>query len=156
MRSHQTLTVLVTLIVLVAPGTLPADDASTATRTFSTVRIYFLNENSLDPAPAVFRTEALGSRPVGDGGAAMKLRFETVRLFLNDKFVGNAILRHVDVKPSFNLPPGEHKFRIECEGYRTFETKLEVLQNGSAQWLVVSLERPGDIVDSKVNGAAKP
>lgn len=46
---------------------------------------------------------------------------------------------YVDGKPTFKLPSGSHEFRVECDGYRTVQTKMKVLNAGSEQWLVVTL-----------------
>lgn len=125
-------------------------DDHSETRNYGTVKLYFLNQ--FLPQPDAVQ-DAATLDPFGGGGRGMggmggmgvggmfdAWRLETCQLYLDDKFIGHVMTRHVEVKPTLNLTPGEHTFRIESEGYKTFERKLFVLENGSVQWLVIKLE----------------
>lgn len=141
--------VLLSLVIASAPGVLHAQDEAAATRQFATVKLFFVNQYL--PDQQVNAEPADGVLGGGTGAmAAARLRFEVARVFLDGKFIGHAMLRHVDVKPTLNLPPGECEIRIECDGYHDFKTKLEVLQHGSTQWLVIELEREETSSGSKV------
>lgn len=139
MRPLLCLMSLLTALAIVAPGIADAHDEATETR-FSTVKLFFVNQYLPDPAATPVPQ---GGTFFGGGMGGMppaEFRFEAARLFLNGKFIGHAMLRHVDVNPKLNLPSGEHTLRITCDGYRDYETKLEVLRNGSTQWLVIELQ----------------
>lgn len=114
---------------------LSADE--TPLRGFATVNLFFINQFLPDP---LVEAVASGGRG-GLSSRAPELQFETSRIFLNGEYVGDAMFRHIDVMPRFNLTPGKHTFRIECDGYKDFERTLTVLQNGSVQWLVVKFDR---------------
>jgi hypothetical protein len=141
---------------LIVSRPLSADEGAVSPQTFSTVRIFFLNEFFPDPIPSAGDLSSASGGGGAGGFQPANLRFEIVRFYLNEKFVGNAMLRLADVKPTFHLPPGEHLFRIECDGYRPFEVEMNVLQHGSTQWLVVMLERAAASKDTQDGHAAEP
>lgn len=122
-----------------AAQTSSVEDAASP-QSFATVNLFFVNQ--FLPEPAAEAAASAGRGTLGESGAP-ELRFETSRIFLDNEYIGDAMFRHVDVMPRFNLPPGKHTFRIECDGYKDFERTLTVLQNGSNQWLVVRFERAG-------------
>ncbi len=143
-------------LALVATQNTAADDGHSPPKRFSTVTLFFMNQ--WFPVPPVEPQErsAAESSAARQGAAnVMPMPFETVRLFLNDKFIGNAALQQVEVMPTLNLAPGDHKFRIECDGYQDYTQTLTVLENGSVQFLVVKLERRKPAVKAIAAPAAK-
>lgn len=119
-----------------------AEDERPSSAGFSTVKLFFLNQLLPDVGFGDYDSRGNVVRQGGMGGLApTPTQFEVAKLYLNEKFIGDAMIRHVDVKPQLNLPPGEHKIRIESNGYDNYERTLTVLQNGSVQWLVIKLDR---------------
>ena len=132
--------ILKVLVVATATGNpLHAHEPIVPVIEHATVKLFFINQWMPETSPEVAKPIATTGGMGGMG--SMQMRFETASIYLNNKFVGHTIFRHVDVSPKFNLPAGDYKFRIECDGYEKFEKELTVLQNGSLQWLVVKLER---------------
>lgn len=105
----------------------------------STVKLFFVNVTPPE-------SDALdGKKEIAHAGGLV-LPASAVRpasIHIDDEFVGHAMFGHVDVEPTFRLPSGVHKFRVECEGYETFSSAMKVLGAGSEQWLVVRM-RPGE------------
>lgn len=133
MRLFRSFALILLLTVFGLPHALAADsNAPDTQRNYSTVKLFFTH---------LYTNHGPGLGGGGGGAMGGGIRFETVRLYLNDKFIGNTVLGPFDANPTLNLNPGEHRFRVECDGYRNFETKIEVLQNGSTQWLVVKLDK---------------
>jgi len=118
-----------------------AADEPNSESSFATVNLFFVNQFILESTAEQGDQPGEGGGGFGGMGGVMQFHFETARLFLNDRFVGDTLFRHVDARPKFNLPAGEYKFRVECDGYTNYERTLTVLANGSVQWLVVKLER---------------
>jgi len=93
------------------------------------------------------RRDGMGGGGMGGGGmgggpmTGPPRQYRVVRVYINDAFVTNWIPDLHDVNPVFNLPPGYSQFRIECDGYKTFESKINVLGNGSTQWIVINSEQ---------------
>lgn len=122
------------LAVLLAAFTLlAADERADPATDFATVKLFFVDPLLLDEGK-------------GFGEIPSELHFQDVDLYLNDKFVGNAMIRNRSVMPALNLAPGDYQLRIESEGYQRVEETLTVLRHGSTQWLVVRLKplEPGD------------
>ncbi len=131
-RNHA-MAALITLFML--GNAQAADDLTQViSEEIGTVNLYIIN--TYMPVPAA---------PMGMGGGGMgggfEPRFDVMRLYVDDKFVGNSLMRHIDIRPELKLPYGEHAIRIECDGFKPLETKIHVLGNGSTQWLVVKLDR---------------
>ena len=121
-----------------------AEEKQPSSEGFSTVKLFFLNQLLPDAAFGDYDTSGNIVRQggaMGGGLAPSPMQFEVARLYLNEKFISDAIIRHVDVKPQLNLLPGDHKIRIESDGYEKYERAFTVLQNGSVQWLVIKLDR---------------
>jgi len=64
---------------------------------------------------------------------------EVARLFVDDIYVGDAILNLHDFVPSFRFPKSTVKIRIEMSDDRRFEKKMTFLGHGSTQILYVDL-----------------
>jgi hypothetical protein len=139
-------TILASVLIAAINTAMPlsADEPSNPTTNYATVKLFFINQWMPEPARDDERQVTTSGGMGGMG--AMQMRFETASIYLNDKFVGHTIFRHVDFSPKFNLPAGDYKFRIECDGYEKIEKSLTVLENGSQQWLVVKLERQNPAV----------
>jgi hypothetical protein len=50
--------------------------------------------------------------------------------------VGNAVLQQPHLQPTFNIASGKHNIRVVVPGFEPFVTDLEVLGNGSTQWII--------------------
>jgi hypothetical protein len=82
-----------------------------------------------------------GERAVALVGNVM-LPVDSIRpisISIDDKFVGHALVGPYNVKPVFMLPSGSHEFSFTCEGFRPTSARLEVLGNGSQQFLIVKM-----------------
>jgi len=137
------------LIVIATTSSSIAADAAPTSDDRSTVKLFFVNiPITVDANPNAAKEMA----HVGD----MVLPTSEVRpasIYIDGDFVGNALSGYVDVKPSFRLPPGTHDFRVECDGCATFESKLQVLGNGSEQWLVVTFRpTPKKVIAAQPQG----
>lgn len=141
MKSFASMMALVALTSFASPFAALADDSSPNASQYSTVKLFFVNQFD----PVIMPVPPVEPFRPGGGGGGMAIPpqtlYQTARLFLDDAFIGNAMLRHLDVRPTLNLAPGEHKIRIECDGFQKFEQTLTVLENGSTQWLVVNFKR---------------
>jgi len=140
-----------------------------ASKNYSTVKLFFANRliPEIAKTPQVHRAESIlvpnvSKTPEDEiyedpfegnnllvrrgemGGGPMTgppRQYRVVRVYVNNAFVTNWIPDLHDVNPVFNLPPGYSQFRIECDGYKTFESKINVLGNGSTQWIVINSEQ---------------
>ena len=112
-----------------------AADRLTPNDDCSTVKLFFVN------IPISVPTDPARKKEMAHLGDIVLPTSEIrpASIYIDGEFVGNALSGYVDVKPSFRLPAGTHDFRIECDGCRTFESKLKVLGSGSEQWLVVTM-----------------
>lgn len=128
-------------------------DANTAP-SYGTVNLYFLNRFVASDESDSKSRAAVGGGGFGGGGFA--IHSDVLRIHIDGEFVGHALLRHVDVNPTLKLSSGHHAFRIECNGYKPFESKLNVLGNGSTQWLVLKLEPLTNTADHKSNSTDTP
>ncbi len=102
----------------------------------STVSVVFVV-----PSDQSMNLNAGGERAVALVGNVM-LPVDSIRpisISIDDEFVGHALVGAYDVKPVFVLPSGAHEFSFTCEGFRPASTRLEVLGNGSQQFLIVKL-----------------
>lgn len=126
------------LMVIATASSSFAADAAASNDDRSTVKLFFVNVSiTPDANPNVAKEMAhVGNLLLPTSEA------RPASIYIDGDFVGNALSRYVDVKPSFRLPPGNHDFRVECDGCKTFESSVNVLGYGSEQWLVVTL-RPG-------------
>ena len=82
-----------------------------------------------------------GERAVAMVGNAM-LPVDSIRpisISIDDEFVGHALVGAYSIKPVFMLPSGSHEFSFTCEGFRPASAHLEVLGNGSQQFLIVKM-----------------
>ena len=62
-----------------------------------------------------------------------------ISISIDDEFVGHALVGAYNVKPVFVLPSGTHEFSFTCEGFVSTSAGLEVLGNGSQQYLIVRM-----------------
>ncbi len=125
--------ILLIVVALVSQSTVAANTSNDDDH--STVKLFFVSIPNAKPADPDAQDEMAHA-----GNLFLPTsELQPARIFIGGDFVGHALSTYVDVKPSFRLPPGTHEFRVECDGCKTFESKLRVLGHGSEQWLVVTL-----------------
>ena len=113
-------------LLLVARASF-ADEASQpapadSSRDASTLRLYF--------APAVTNAQRGTSEFVP----------EVARLFVDDQFVGNAIVNLHGHLPTLRFRAGAHTIRVKMGDDREFDSKITFLGQGSVQYLFVDFD----------------
>lgn len=76
------------------------------------------------------------------GRGSSDFRPEIARLYVDDVYVGDAIVNLDGFVPSLRFPKSKAKIRIEMAGDRRFETEMAFLGHGSSQVLYVSFGEP--------------
>lgn len=102
----------------------------------STVNVVFVV-----PSDPSMNLNVAGERAVAMVGNVM-LPVDSIRpisISIDDEFVSHALVGAYGVKPVFVLPSGSHEFSFTCEGFRPTSARLEVLGNGSEQFLIVKM-----------------
>ncbi|NNE00568.1 MAG: hypothetical protein HKN47_24910 [Pirellulaceae bacterium] len=64
------------------------------------------------------------------------------KLYVDDHYIGDAIVNLHGHLPTIQLPKSIIRFRVEMSENRTFETKLALLGHGSKQLLYVDIRQP--------------
>ncbi len=90
----------------------------------STLRLYF--------SPTV--TNAQNGQPIS------KFVPEVARLFVDDTYVGDAIVNLHGHLPTLKFAAGQHTIRVQMSKDRVFESKINFLGRGSMQYLFVSFD----------------
>ena len=75
---------------------------------------------------------------------------EVARLYVDDSYVGDAILNLHGYIPTLRFPRSTPKIRVEMSDNRRFESKITLLGDGSTQILFVDFSKT---TDQKANGA---
>ena len=73
---------------------------------------------------------------------------EIAKIFVEDSYVGDAIVNLHDFVPSFRFPKSTVKIRIEMSDARQFEKKMTFLGHGSTQVLYVDFTDRADTTGS--------
>lgn len=123
-RSTQTLFVLGMTAILLRPTFADERQVVLQTETdTSTLQLYFV------PKDARTQTALTPFRP------------EVAKLFVDDAYVGDAIVNLLGHIPILKFKPGQRKIAVRMSDGRSFESKVVLLGNGSKQILVVDFEK---------------
>ncbi len=73
---------------------------------------------------------------------------EVARIFVDEHYVGNAILNVHSHLPTLKLAAGPYTIRVELNN-RRFQSKLSLLGRGSTQILFVDFDNPATVAQTK-------
>jgi hypothetical protein len=116
------------LLLATTTAMLLADDGAPVTiqngsSTDSTLGLYFAPEHM-----------------AGEQGRS-QFQPQVARLFVDDEFVGNAILNVHGNSPILKFGAGRYTIRVEMDAGRVFESKITCLGRGSTQILFVDFDQ---------------
>ena len=90
---------------------------------YSTLQLYY------PPEVAIVNSSAIRFKP------------EIAKIYVDDAYVGDAIVNVHGYSPTLRFPRGTRKLRLEMSEGRHFQTEITFLGNGSTQFIYVDFKK---------------